>query len=64
MQDVNRHDQARSETIEVPLLGRLDELEARARAFDEQARRFVRKNPTLALAGAVAVGFVIGKVFK
>jgi len=53
-----------NDSLELPFVGCLDEFEDRMRDLDLTARKFVRENPTLAVAGAVALGFVLGKVFR
>lgn len=32
--------------------------------IDHRARSFIRENPTVAVAGAVAVGFLIGRILS
>lgn len=32
--------------------------------MDRRARVFIRENPTLVVAGAVAIGFVVGRLFS
>ncbi|MEZ4321644.1 MAG: hypothetical protein R3F61_29490 [Myxococcota bacterium] len=40
----------------------LELVRERVAELDVKARRFIRQNPTTALLGAIAIGFVIGKV--
>ena len=48
--------------IALPFDTDLDDLQERARDLDVQARTFIRNNPIVTLAGAVTLGFLIGKL--
>jgi ElaB/YqjD/DUF883 family membrane-anchored ribosome-binding protein len=40
----------------------LDEVQEKLTEFDRQARGFIKRNPLVALAGAVTVGFLVGRL--
>lgn len=43
---------------------RLADLRERAAEIDSQVRRVVREHPFLSLAGAVAAGYVVGRLIR
>jgi ElaB/YqjD/DUF883 family membrane-anchored ribosome-binding protein len=47
--------------VEERLGPRLQEAQAQLKSLNEQVKTFVRKNPGVALAGAIAVGFLVGR---
>ncbi len=47
--------------VEERLGPRLQEAQAQLKSFNDQAKTFVRKNPGVALAGALAIGFLVGR---
>ena len=42
----------------------LDRYRQQARDLDQQARMFIRENPVAVVAGAVALGFVVGRLLS
>lgn len=42
----------------------IDAVADRVRELDQRARLFVRQYPTATVAGAVAIGFVIGRLLR
>jgi len=42
----------------------LDRYRQQARDIDEQARLFIRENPVAVVAGAVCLGFVVGRLLS
>lgn len=47
--------------VEERLGPRLQEAQAQLKSVNTQMKAFVRKNPVVSLAGAIAVGFLVGK---
>jgi ElaB/YqjD/DUF883 family membrane-anchored ribosome-binding protein len=41
---------------------KLEEAQAQLEAFSEKAKTFIRQNPGAALLGAVAAGYLLGKL--
>jgi ElaB/YqjD/DUF883 family membrane-anchored ribosome-binding protein len=41
-----------------------DEARGRARTFQEDSKQYVRENPTKAVFTALAIGFVLGLIFR
>lgn len=48
--------------VERPFNTDLEDIQERVHDLDVQARAFIRQNPVLTLAGAVTIGFLIGKL--
>lgn len=47
--------------VEERLGPRLQEAQAQLQSLNVQVKTFVRKNPGVALAGAIAIGFLVGR---
>ena len=43
---------------------RLEEAQTRLRELDERVSGFIKRRPTECLLGALAIGFVIGRILK
>ena len=42
----------------------IDAMASPAREFDQRTRTFIRENPTTALVGAIAIGFLLGRFLR
>lgn len=54
--------QERAREIQGELGPQLEQAAENFREFDRRARSFIRENPGTCLLGAVAIGFLIGKI--
>lgn len=50
--------------VESALQDRLEDLRERATELDREVRRVVREHPFLTLAGAVATGYLVGRLLR
>lgn len=54
--------QDRARELQGELGPQLEQAAENVREFDRRARSFIRENPGTCLLGAIAVGFLIGKI--